>query len=62
MLEKGKGRENNKRIILDWIEVDMQLLMRIFLVLMIDEEHEMDKIFPKYNYGCRQYFLSNQLC
>ena len=40
--EKGKGQKINKSRISELIEAGTQLLMRIFLEIRIDEEHEND--------------------
>ena len=38
------------------IEVDLQLLMRIFLGIRIEENHENDKILSNHNYGSRKAY------
>ena len=61
MIEKGKGDKMNKFRVMQIIEADLQLLMRIFLRLRIEENYEDDKRMSKHNYGSRKFYSIESL-
>jgi hypothetical protein len=62
MLEKGKGPRLKKLRILEMIEADLQLVMRVFLGIRMNDRIEMDSRVSKYNYGSRKgYSIENAL-
>ena len=54
--EKGKGNKINKLRVIQIIEADLQLLMRIFLGLRIAENYENERRIFNNNYGSRKGF------
>ena len=48
-IEKVKGSKTNKLRVIQIIEADLQLLMRIFLGLRMSEHYENDKRTSKHN-------------
>ena len=56
MIEKGKGPVLSKLQMIQLIEADLQLLMRIFLMLRNVGVIEQDKRLSKFNYGSRKIY------
>ena len=55
-IEKGKGQILGKLRIIQLIEVDLQLLMRIFLLAEDEENIENDERISKVNYGSHENY------
>lgn len=53
MIEKGKGNKINKLRVMQLIETDLQLIMRIFLRNTIEGRYENNKRLSKHNHGSR---------
>ena len=56
MIEKGKGSRINKLRVIQIVEADLQLLMRIFLGIWLESKLEEDERLSKPNYGSRKGF------
>ena len=54
MIEKGKGNKINKLRVIQTLEEDSQLMMRIFLRKLIEGRYESDKRLYKHEYWSRK--------
>ena len=60
MLEKGKGPKLRKLRILDTIEADFQLSMRVYLRLRLHHKFELDSRLQKFNCGStKRHYVEN---